>query len=157
MGRLRLATLAAPAVAIAAVPGGCGSGKEQVGAAELKQKADAICREEQGRFERIQAHPPPNSTIAADQTKELIDVSDAASSDLRDLEPPESLGGAYDAYLEARDRVVDQMKRGREAAEERDAAGYAAAQSAVAKSAPERRRLAAALGLRLCGANPRSG
>ncbi len=49
------------------------------------------------------------------------------------------------------------MKRGREAAEQQDAAGYAAAQTAVAKSAPERRRLAAALGLRLCGANPRSG
>ena len=157
MARLRVASLAAPAVAIAAVAGGCGSGKEQVGAAELKQKADAICREEQGRFERIQAHPPPNASIAADQTKELIGVSEAASSDLRDLEPPEALGDAYDAYLEARDRVVDQMKRGREAAGQRDAAGYAAAQTAVAKSAAERRRLAAALGLHLCGENPRSG
>jgi hypothetical protein len=123
----------------------------------LRQKADAICREEQRRFERIQAHPPPNASIAADQTRELLGVSEAASSDLRDLEPPEALGDVYDAYLDARERVVDEMKRGREAAEQRDAAGYAAAQTAVAKSAPERRRLAAALGLRLCGANPRSG
>ncbi len=79
MARLRIASLAAPAVAIAAVAGGCGSGKQQVGAAELKQKADAICREEQGRFERIQAHPPPNASIAADQTKELLGVSEAAA------------------------------------------------------------------------------
>ena len=157
MARARSASLAVPAVAIVALTGGCGSGKDEISESELRQRADAICREEQSRFDRIQSHAPANASIAADQTEELIGVSEAASSDLRDLEPPDSLGDAYAVYLEARDRAVEQMKRGREAAEERDSAGYAAAQTAVAKSAPQRRRLAAALGLQACGANPKSG
>jgi ElaB/YqjD/DUF883 family membrane-anchored ribosome-binding protein len=156
MVRVRSASLAVPAIAIVALVG-CGSGKDEVSESELRQRADAICREEQSRFDRIQAHAPASASIAADQTKELIGVSVAASSDLRELEPPDSLGDAYEAYLEARDRAVDQMKRGQEAAGERDSAGYAAAQTAVAKSAPERRRLAAALGLQTCGANSKSG
>src|SRR5829696_4079859 len=157
MVRARFAWLAVPAIATTAITGGCGSGKEELSAAELRQKADAICRQEQARFDQIQAHAPANASIAADQTRELIDVSQAASSDLTDLEPPESLADAYDRYLDARDRALDQMKGGQEAAENRDSAGYAAAQTAVAKDAPERRRLAAALGMRVCAANPRSG
>jgi ElaB/YqjD/DUF883 family membrane-anchored ribosome-binding protein len=157
MVRLRIASLAVPAIALAALATGCGSGKEEVSAAELTQKADAICRDEQSRFKQIQANAPANASIAADQTNELIGVSRAASSDLDDLEPPESLADAYDRYLEARDRALDQMKRGQEAADNRDSAGYAAAQTAVAKAAPERRRLAEAVSLRVCGANPKSG
>jgi hypothetical protein len=157
MVRVRLASLAVPAISIAALSAGCGSGKEEVSVGELTQKADAICRDEQRRFERIQANAPANASIAADQTSELIGVSRAASSDLGDLEPPESLAETYDRYLEARDRALDQMKRGQEAADNRDSADYAAAQTAVAKSAPERRRLAEAVGLRVCGANPKSG
>jgi ElaB/YqjD/DUF883 family membrane-anchored ribosome-binding protein len=156
MVRVRIASLAVPAIAMIAAGAGCGSGEEEVSEAELRQKADSICREEQARFDRIQAHAPANASIAADQTKELIGVAGSASAELGDLEPPESLADAYDRYLEARDRAVGEMKRGQEAAENRDSAGYAAAQTSVAKGAPERRRLAGAVGLRVCGANPRS-
>jgi hypothetical protein len=128
-----------------------------VSAAELTQKGDAICREEQDRFDQIQAHAPANASIAADQTGELIDVSGAASSDLGDLEPPDELQDRYDSYLDARAKVIDEMKTGEEAAENQDARAYAAAQTAVAKAAPERRQLASALGFKVCGANPRSG
>ena len=144
-------------VAIAAMGAGCGSGKEEVSAAELVQRADGICREEQAKFDRIQAQAPANASIAARQTEELVDVTEAASSDLGDLEPPESLRETYDRYLEARGRVLEEMKRGEEAAEKRDSAGYAAAQTAVAKGAQERRRLADALGLRICGAGAVAG
>jgi hypothetical protein len=157
MIRRRAALISVPAIAIAAVGGGCGSGKDQVSAAELVQKADGICRTEQAKFDQIQAHPPANASIAADQTKELIDVSQAASSDLRDLDPPDSLAAPYDRYLDSRDTAVDQMKRGQDAAENQDSAGYAAAQTAVAKSAPRRHQLARAVGLKVCGANPSSG
>jgi hypothetical protein len=144
-------------VAVAVASGGCGSGKDQVSAADLAQKSDRICRQEQAKFDRIQGQPPANASIAADQTKELIDVSEAASSDLRDLEPPDSSRTPYDAYLDARDRAIDEMRKGRKAAENRDSAGYAAAQTAVAKAAPQRRHLAGALGFRVCGAKLRSG
>jgi hypothetical protein len=135
---------------------GCGGGKEQVTAAELAQKGDQICREEQSRFDQIQAHPPPNASVAADQTKELIDVAEAANSDLGDLEPPESLQGRYEAYLESRDGVVDEMKKGADAAESQDGPEYSAAQTAVAKDNSKRRRQAASLGFKVCSANPGS-
>jgi hypothetical protein len=136
------------------VAAGCGGGgKQQVSAAELAQKADAICRQEQSGFNRIQAHPPANASVAADQTGELIEITEKANSDLRDLEPPDELSASYDRYLEARDRVVDQMKRGKDAAESQDSAAYGAAQAAVAREAPQRRKLAQALGLRACSSS----
>jgi hypothetical protein len=158
MLRPQFTLLAVIAVAIAGIAGaGCGSSKHQVSAAELVQKADDICRDEQAKFNRIQAHPPANASIAADQTKELANVTDAASSDLSDLEPPDQLSAPYEAYLKARDDALDELKKGEDAADNQDSAGYSAAQTAVAKSAPRRQKLAAAVGLKVCGSNPASG
>jgi hypothetical protein len=157
MFRSSFLAIALCAVPIVAVAGGCGGGgNEKVTAAELSQKGDQICREEQRRFEEIQAHPPPNASLAADQTKELIDVADAANSDLGDLEPPDSIQGRFDDYLDARDQVVDEMKRGADAAESENSTAYAAAQKAVAKTNSRRRHLAASLGFRVCSTNPGS-
>ncbi len=138
--------------AIVAAAAGCGGGggSQRVTAAELVQRADAICRQERSSFARVQAHPPPNASIAADQADELIKAAEEASSRLRDLKPPEQLQAAYDRYLDARDTAVDQMKRGRDAARDRNTVTYGAAQAAVARDAPQRRRLARALGLKAC-------
>jgi hypothetical protein len=140
--------LAGSGMALAACGGGGGS--EPVSAAELVQQADAACAKERSSFARIQAHPPPNASVAADQTDELIKATQEANSELHDLKPPDELQSSYNAYLEARDRVVDQMKRGKSAAEDQDSAGYGAAQAAVARGAPQRRRLARAVGLHTC-------
>jgi hypothetical protein len=140
----------ASTIGILSLAVGCGGGSERVSAAELVQRADAICRTERGTFERIQAHPPPNASDAADQTGELIRATEHASSELRDLKPPEELQSAYDRYLEARDGALDQMRRGRDAAEDRDSAEYGAAQAAVARDTPQRRKLARSLGLKVC-------
>jgi len=158
MFRARRIVPVLPAVLILALAAsGCGGGKEEVTAAELVQKADAICRTEQAKFNQIQAHPPANASIAADQTKELVGVTDAATSDLRELEPPDELRAPFDAYLESRDDAVDQMKRGQDAADDQDPSGYAAAQTAVAKNGPQRQKLAQAVGLKVCGAAPAAG
>jgi hypothetical protein len=132
---------------------GGGGGSEQVSAAELVQKADAICSRERGSFSRIQAHPPPNASIAADQTDELIKVTRDANSQLRELKPPEGLQSAYDHYLDARDRVVEVMQRGKDAADDRNSAAYGAAQADVARTAPERRRLARSLHFKVCSSS----
>jgi hypothetical protein len=134
---------------------GCvGGGSDQVSAAELVQKADAICGKERSSFARVQAHAPPNASVAADQTDELITATESANSELRDLKPPEELRSAYDRYLEARDRAVEHMRRGKDAAENQDSAAYGAAQAAVARDAQQRRKLAAALGLSVCSSSP---
>jgi hypothetical protein len=143
-----------PAIAILSLGGGCGGGKDQVSPAELVQKADEICGKERTSFGRIQAHPPPNASVAADQTEELIRVTEGANSQLRDLKPPEELESAYDRYLGSRDRVIDQMKRGEAAAENQDSRAYGAAQAAVARDALQRRKLARSLGLRVCSSSP---
>jgi hypothetical protein len=144
-----------PAVLLLAVDAsGCGGGgNDQVTAAELVHKADAICTKERGSFARIQAHPPPNASVAADQTDELIKATEDANSQLRDLKPPEELQSSYDRYIEARDRVIQQMNRGRDAAQDQDSTAYGAAQAAVARDAPQRRKLARALGFRVCSAS----
>jgi ElaB/YqjD/DUF883 family membrane-anchored ribosome-binding protein len=141
-----------PAVALLALDGsGCGGGgNDQVTAAELIQKADAICGKERSSFDRIQAHPPPNASVAADQTDELVRATEDANSQLRDLKPPDQLQSSYDRYLEARDRAVDQMKRGKDAAEDQNSSAYGAAQAAVARDAPQRHKLARALGFKVC-------
>jgi hypothetical protein len=133
---------------------GCGGGgSERVSAAELIQKADGICARERTSFARIQAHSPPNASVAADQTEGLIKVTRDANSQLRDLRPPEGLQTAYDRYLEARDRVIEQMNRGEDAAKDQDSAAYGAAQAAVARDAPQRGKLARGLGLKVCSSS----
>ena len=140
-------------VAAAPVAGCGGGGSEPVSAAELVQKADAICATESASFARIQAHAPPNASVAADQTAELIKVTQDTNSHLRDLKPPEGLQAAYDRYLQARDRVIEQMNRGRNAAQNQDSAAYGAAQAAVARDAPQRQKLAQALKLKVCSSS----
>ena len=134
--------------------GGGGGGSEQVSAAELVQKADAACREERRSFDRIQAHPPPNASIAAAQTGELITATEKANSELRDLEPPDQLRADYDRYLDARSQVIEEMRRGQDAAEDQEAGAYGAAQAAVARDAPQRRKLARSLGFKVCSSSP---
>jgi TolA-binding protein len=135
--------------ALAVLAAGCG-GPQAVSSAELVQKGDEICSQGRERFADIQTEPPANASEAADQTTDLIDVSDDELSDLRGLEPPDQQRAAYNRYLEARQRAIDLLKQGEGAAERQDGDAYAAAQTAMAKAAPARQRLAQALGLKVC-------
>jgi hypothetical protein len=153
MTRSRCLPLVLPLIVFGAFVAGCGGGKEQVSAAELDQKADAACQTEQEKFRQIQATPPANATEAADQTKDLIQVAEDTSSTIDDLEPPDALQMPLEIYLNARDRAIDLMRKGQDAAENQDSGTYGAAQAAVAKSAPQRRKLADSLGFKVCSTN----
>jgi len=145
--------LAIPALAVLSLGTGCGGGNQQVTAAELVQKADQACREEQSKFREIQATPPANASDAADQTKALIQVAEDASSTIDDLEPPDALRTPLDGYLSARSGAIDEMKKGQDAADNQDSRAYGAAQAAVVKSAPQRRKLADSIGFKVCSSN----
>jgi hypothetical protein len=149
---LRL-SLVLPIVLVGALTVGCGGGKQQVTAAELVQKADHSCQEEQSKFREIQAKPPANASDAADQTKALVQAAEDASSTMNDLEPPAQLQAQFGAYLSARDQAIDEMKKGQDAAENQDSRAYGAAQAAVTKSAPHREKLAGSLGFKACSQN----
>jgi hypothetical protein len=155
MSRARWIPTIVTALALIALTPGCGGGgKDQVSVAELIQKGDQICRTEQAKFAQIQAHPPANASNAADQTKELIQAAESAGSQLGDLEPPDALRAAFESYLSARNRAVDQMKRGQDAADDQDSRAYGAAQAAVVHTAPARRKLARSVGFKVCGSSP---
>lgn len=156
MSRDRRLLLILPAAVTIVLAAGCGGGKEQVSAAELVQKGDQICRQEQTKFGQIQTHSPANASDAADQTKELVEVAESANSQLGKLQPPDELKARLDSYLSARDRAIDQMKEGEDAAENQDSSAYGAAQAAVVKSSPERRRLSRAVGFKVCSSSPGS-
>ena len=154
MTRLRRLSLVLPIAVLVAAAVGCGGGgTQQVTATELHQKADQACRTEQQKFRQIQATSPANASEAADQTKALIAVAETASSTIDGLEPPSELQGKLDAYLSARGRAIDEMKKGQDAADNQDSRAYGEAQAAVSKSAPERSKLAKTLGLKVCGSS----
>jgi hypothetical protein len=153
MIRSRCLSFVLPLLVVGALAAGCGGGKEQVSAAELGQKADAACRTEQQKFRQIQATAPANATDAADQTKELIGVAEDTSSAIDDLEPPDALRMPLEIYLNARNRAIDLMRKGQDAAENQDSKTYGEAQAAVAKGATQRRELADSLGFRVCSTN----
>lgn len=154
MNRLRCLWLVLPTAVLAAAAVGCGGGgKQPVTAAELRQQADQACRTEQQKFRQIQATAPANASDAVDQTKALITVAETASSTIDGLEPPSELQGELDAYLSARGRAIDEMKKGQDAADNQDSQAYGAAQAAVTKSAHERSKLADSLGLKVCSSN----
>jgi hypothetical protein len=135
---------------VAAGVAGCGGGKEQVTAAELVQKGDRICTDQADRFNQVQSVPPASARAAKDQTGELVDAAESAHSDLANLDPPDAQQPTYDGYLDAHQAAIDEMKKGEDAAGNEDSAAYGAAQEAVAKSAPQRRRLASQLGFKVC-------
>jgi hypothetical protein len=146
----------AMAAAALAVGSGCGGDDEQLDAAELVSRGDEICREGQQSFAEIQEGELANARDAVGQTDELLGVARDELDELRDLNPPEELQQPYDLYLEARERAVDLLQQGRDAAADRDAAGYSKAQQGLADGARERRRLARAVGFQVCS-QPREG
>ena len=144
------------ALVTAALLSGCG-GKEQVTAAELVQKGDAICRDLEKRFSEIQAAPLVTSSDGADQAEALHDAARDSIDDLRNFEPPEALRATYDRYLHAKEDTLQYFDAGKEAADNRDGTAYAAAEAAVARGAPERARLAKSLGFKVCSQGSGSG
>lgn len=148
-GSRRMLAAVSSAIAVAAAAG-CGGGAEDVSAEELVTRGDEICLDGAERFAELQADPPANATGATELTEQLIEVSEDVLDGLRDLRPPEEVEPAYTRYLEARGRALEFFRRGRDAAEAQDAQAYTAAQERVATSASERRKLAEAVGFKVC-------
>jgi hypothetical protein len=137
-------------IAVSALAAGCGGGPQAVSSAELVQRGDEICGHARAQFAKVQAGAPANASEAADQTQQLIGVTDDELASLRDLEPPDEQRAAYNRYLEAFQRAVDLFKQGKDAADNQNGDGYATAQAAVAAGAKKRQQLAQALGFKEC-------
>ena len=136
------------AAALAALAAGCGGSSTP--STGFAAKADAVCRQTDQQFERIQATPPLTADQAEKQTMALIDVSEQALSDLKDLTPPSSDAEAYDSYLAARQQALDYLHAGLDAIQKRDGDAYARAKRSSAAHQSERLALARKAGLTRC-------
>lgn len=156
MTRRPISVIAVAAALLAAT--GCGDdGPREVSASELIGMGDDICAQGQERFAQIQQNPLHNANDAADQTRELIAAAENELNELRDLVPPGELQDAYDRYLGARVRAIEVFRQGLDAAEHDDDRAYVDAQARAAVGAAKRRELAAAVGFKVCGAEPDAG
>lgn len=138
------------ALCTAAVACGGGETAEQLGADELRSRADEICRDGVERFAEIQSERPGNAKEAEQQTAELVDVASEELAELRELRPPDELRASYDRYLQARGRALEQLEIGREAAARRDSAAFLEARATVSADQAKRIKLAEAVGLAEC-------
>ena len=138
------------ALALALLASACGEETEKLSAEQLISRGDEICKRGQERFAEVQQEPPANATEAREQTDELVEVANDELDELRDLRPPDELGDAYDAYLQARGSALELLEQGRDAAEDKDADAYDEAQIEAAADQPERLKLARAVGFKVC-------
>ena len=138
---------------LAALLGGCGDDdSEKVTAEDLVSQGDELCREGMQQFAQVLADSPSNASEAREEAEELIGVENGTLDRLRALEPPDELRVPYESYLDARAAAVDKLEQGRDAAADRDAGAYTAAEEELNAGAGRRRKLAEAVGFEVCSA-----
>jgi hypothetical protein len=143
--RLTAALAAAAAVAL----GSCGDGSE-VSPQEFQTEANRVCRDVERELDRIQEMPPRTAEQAEEQADALVDVSDQALDNLRQIDPPEELEQTYERYLSAREEAIGFIEEAREAAADKDSQAYVRAKRDLAAGQPTRRQLALQLELSDC-------
>jgi len=123
---------------------------EELGEAEFLARGDEICREAHREFEDLQRRAPNTASEAAELTGSLIEISEGELDRIRDLNAPASVERSLRRYLDAREEAIEQLHKGREAAEDRDALAYADAQAKVASGQVHRQKLAKQVGFDEC-------
>ena len=117
---------------------------------ELIARGDEICREAHEAFVDLQAKPPQTPGQAAELTGKLVDIATDELEQIRSLEGPGDFDAEIERYLAARERGIEALEDGHEAAEAHDTDAYAAAQAELADSQLERRRIARLIGFAEC-------
>jgi hypothetical protein len=131
---------------------GCGEKEEPAGpsAAAAIAQGDEICAEARAEVEALRGEAPRTPEDAARLTEGVIATYEAEIADLEELAVPEELSAELDRYLAARERSLEPLRDGLEAARAGDAQAYADAQAEAAAGQVDRTRLARAVGFREC-------
>ena len=117
---------------------------------EMIVRADQICAEANVAFEEVQSKPPQTPEQAAELTDHLVGIAEDESKHIAELERPPEMNAELEAYLDARRSGIELLKDGRSAAEDSNADGYVQAQAELARTQPERWRIARAIGFSEC-------
>lgn len=123
---------------------------EDLSAAEFLARGDEICTQAHDDFLDLQSSTPRTPQDAESLTQSLIDVAEDERDSIKDLDPPASLADMVDAYLADRDKGIDILREGLEAARDEDPGGYEVAQAKLAGNQKERQKVAEELGFNKC-------
>ncbi len=134
---------------------------EELSRGELIARADQVCHVAREAFEELQTTPPQSSDQAAQLSERLIGIAEDENAEIAQLDGPDDLEPQVAAYLAARERAIELMRKGHEAAADDDPDRYERMQAAVADSQPKRARLAREIGFGACseplhGPDPKS-
>lgn len=147
---LRRAILAA--LLLVALAGGCGEKEEPEepsGAAAIAE-GDRICAEAQSEVEALRAQQPRTPEEAARLTEGVLDAYEGELARLQEVPVQDELADELDRYIAARERALEPLRDGLEAARAGDAQAYAEAQARAAAGQVKRTRLARAVGFSEC-------
>lgn len=127
---------------------------DELSARDFVAQGDALCRDAHEQFEDAQgAGPPQTASQAEDLTDALIAIAEEERDALADLEVPAELSEPVERYLEARDRGIDALHDGLEAAKDADPLAYETAQAELAATQLDPRfHLARDIGFHDCSA-----
>ena len=118
--------------------------------AEFIAKGDEACERAHQQFAELQKTPPNSAEGAVTLTQNLIEISENELNQIRALDGPPEVEPALDRYLEAREQGIAVLKRGQEAAQDRNARAYADAQAESAAGQVRRLKLAREVGFSEC-------
>jgi hypothetical protein len=121
-------------------------------AAEFAEQGDELCAQAHDEFLDIQSSTPRTPAEAEAQVEALIEVATQERESLADLEAPASVKGDLDAYLEDREKGIELLRDGLEAARADNPAAYEAAQARLASQQMGRQAAAQRLGFSECSA-----
>jgi hypothetical protein len=117
---------------------------------EFIAKGDQVCEQAHDQFADLQKKPPNSAEGAVTLTQNLVDISENELDQIRALDAPPEVQDALDRYLRAREQGIAALKRGLQAAQDRNARAYAKAQAEVAAGQVQRLKLAEAVGFTKC-------
>jgi hypothetical protein len=124
--------------------------------AELTARGDEACKRAHQQFAELQKNPPNSAEGAVALTQNLVEISENELSQIRALDAPPEVQPALDRYLRAREQGIALLKRGLEAAQDRNARAYADAQAEIAAGQVRRLKLAQEVGFSECSVVQRS-
>ena len=100
---------------------------------EFIAQGDEICSQAHDEFLDLQDGVVPRTPgDAAELTGALIEVAEEERDAIADLSEPETLSAQVDRYLEARERGIEILEKGRAAADDADPSEYALLQAELA-------------------------
>jgi hypothetical protein len=117
---------------------------------EFIAQGDEICRDAHDQYTDLQPSPPNTAEEATVLTGRLVSISEDEYNDILDLREPTSMEPDVARYLEARVEGIDLIKDAYQAAQDDDPRAYSRSLSTLARTQPDRRDLAEAVGFNEC-------